>query len=221
MKRLRDTKPTWLFFFIICLAAMVILVASFNLAARRKKFNTQRDIAAEAASQRQWAVALEMPGVKNFHKVSDQLYRGAQPTAEGMVKLKNMGVKTIVSLRSVHSDRDEIGRTDLRYEHIEMKPWEPKDQKVVRFLKIATDPNSTPVFVHCKRGADRTGTMVAAYRVVVQGWPKEHAILEMTKGGFNYYPGFESLVEYIQNLDTEKIKSQAGLESKTVRMAPN
>ncbi|MHC4213170.1 MAG: hypothetical protein ACYSWP_07365 [Planctomycetota bacterium] len=99
MKRLRYTKPTWLFFFIICLAAMVILAASFNLVARRKKFNTQRDIAAEAATQRQWAAALETPGVKNFHKVSDQLYRGAQPTAEGMVKLKNMGVKTIVSLR--------------------------------------------------------------------------------------------------------------------------
>ena len=201
MQSLRQTKPTWLFFFIICLAAIVILFASFSLVARKKSFNTERDIAAEASTQRQWAVELEIPGVKNFHKVSDQLYRGAQPTAEGMVKLRNMGIKTIVSLRSAHSDRDEIGRTPLKYEHIEMKPWEPKDKKVVQFLKISTDPNYTPVFVHCKRGADRTGTMVAAYRVVVQGWPKEHAILEMTKGGFGYYPGFESLVEYIQEFD--------------------
>jgi hypothetical protein len=62
--------------------------------------------------------------------------------------------------------------------------------------------------------------MVAAYRIVVQDWPREHALLEMTKGGFDFYPGFESLVEYIQEFDVEKIKSQAGLDSKKV-LAPN
>ena len=34
----------------------------------------------------------DLPGLKNFAKVSDILYRGQQPTAEGMAELKKMGI---------------------------------------------------------------------------------------------------------------------------------
>ena len=60
-----------------------------------------------------WAQPIVMEGVPNLHRVSDALYRSAQPTAAGMRHLRKMGVKTIVSLRSFHSDRDEIGDTGL------------------------------------------------------------------------------------------------------------
>ena len=63
-----------------------------------------------------WAQPVALKGVPNLHKVSDRLYRSAQPTAEGMKNLKGMGIETIVSLRSFHSDRDEIGYTGLAYE---------------------------------------------------------------------------------------------------------
>ena len=65
-----------------------------------------------------WAQPIQMEGVPNLHKVSANLYRSAQPTAEGMGNLKKMGVETIVNLRSSHTDRDEIGNTGLAYEHI-------------------------------------------------------------------------------------------------------
>jgi protein tyrosine phosphatase (PTP) superfamily phosphohydrolase (DUF442 family) len=172
----------------------------------RGGFNTTRE-----AAKKRWAERLELPGVENFHKVSEQLYRGAQPMAEGMEELKEAGIKTIINLRSFHSDRDEIGDANLGYEHITMKPWHPEDKEVVRFLKIVSDPNRTPVFVHCQRGADRTGTMCAVYRVAVQGWSKTEAIEEMTKGDFGYYPGWENLVNYILKLDTGEIKRRAGL----------
>jgi len=131
-----------------------------------------------------WVKRLELSGVPNFHKVSEKLYRGAQPTAEGMQQLKNLGVKTIVNLRSFHSDQDEIQDIGLDYEHIYMKTWHPEDKEVLRFLRIVTDPNRAPVFVHCKRGADRTGTMCAIYRIAAQNWSKNEAIKEMTKGEF-------------------------------------
>ena len=171
----------------------------------------ERDTEAESAAKRKWAQRLELPGVDNLHKVSDELYRGAQPTIEGMERLKELGIKTIVNLRSFHSDREEIGDTGLSYEHIYMKTWNAEDKEVVRFLKIVTDPNRTPILVHCQRGADRTGTMCAIYRIAVQGWSKEEAIAEMTEGGFGFYTGWKNLIYYIRELDIDEIKRQACL----------
>ncbi len=68
-----------------------------------------------------WAKPIQMGGVPNLHKVSDTLYRSAQPSAEGMKNLKAVGIQTVINLRSFHSDRDEIGDTGLAYEHITMK----------------------------------------------------------------------------------------------------
>ncbi len=163
-------------------------------------------------SQTNWAQRLELPGLPNFHKVSDDLYRGAQPTAEGMRQLKELGIKTVINLRSMHSDRNKLGQTGLAYEHINMTTWNPETVDVVRFLQIVTDSNCTPIFVHCQHGADRTGTMCAVYRIAVQGWSKDEAIEEMTKGGFGFHRIWMNLANYVRRLDIDKIKQSAELK---------
>jgi len=155
-----------------------------------------------------WAQPVELKGAPNLHKISSNLYRSAQPSAEGMRNLKQLGIKTIVNLRAFHSDRDEIGDTGLGYEHIYMKTWHPEQEDVVRFLKIVTDPARMPVLVHCQHGADRTGTMSAIYRVVVDGWTKEEAIREMTQGGFNFHEVWSNLPPWIADLDIDEIKKE-------------
>jgi protein tyrosine phosphatase (PTP) superfamily phosphohydrolase (DUF442 family) len=160
-----------------------------------------------------WATPIQLNGVPNLHKVSEDLYRSAQPTAEGMKNLKMMGVETVVNLRSFHSDRGQIGETALAYEHIYMKAWHPEEEEIVRFLQIVTNPKRTPVLVHCLQGADRTGTMSAIYRIAVQGWTKDKAIKEMTEGGFGFHGVFENLLSWIKKLDIEQIKDQAGIRS--------
>lgn len=160
----------------------------------------------------QWAEPMEMKGVPNLHQVSDRLYRSAQPSAEGMKNLKAMGIETIVNLRSFHSDRDKIAGTGLAYEHIYMKAWHPEEEDAVRFLQIVTHPKRTPVLVHCQHGADRTGTMVALYRVAVQGWNKEEAIKEMIQGGFGFHGIWDDLIDWIRGLDIEKMKTKAGIK---------
>ena len=160
-----------------------------------------------------WATPIEKPGLPNLHKVSNRLYRGAQPTTEGMKQLKAMGVRTVINLRKLHSDRDEIGDTGLAYEHIYFNPLHPEDKEVVRFLQIVTDKTRTPAFVHCQHGADRTGTMSALYRIVVQGWSRDEAIREMTDGPFGHHEAvFGNLRSYIRKLDVEAIEKRAGLE---------
>jgi len=167
-----------------------------------------------------WAQPMMLQGVPNLHKVSDNLYRSAQPTAEGMLSLKQMGIRTIVNLRSFHSDRDEIGNSGLEYEHIYMKAWHPEREDVVRFLQIVTNPERTPVLVHCMHGADRTGSMSALYRIAVQGWTKEEAVREMTEGGFNFHAVFDNLPEWIQELDMESIRKDAGIITAAERTPP-
>ena len=160
-----------------------------------------------------WATPIERPGLPNLHQVSKNLYRGAQPTAEGMRELKRMGIRTVVNLRSFHSDRDEIGDTALAYEHIYMKAWHAEDKETVRFLQIVTDPQRTPVFVHCQHGADRTGTMCAIYRIAVQGWTKDEAIREMTEGDFGFHEAWQNLLDYINGLDIQRLKREAGMNA--------
>lgn len=152
-----------------------------------------------------WAKPVELDGVANLHKLSDSLYWSAQPTAEGMKNLKAIGIETVVNLRSFHSDRDEIGKTALGYEHIYMKAWHPERKEVVRFLQIVTNPKRQPVLVHCLHGADRTGTMCAIYRVAVEGWTKEDALAEMRKGGYNFHEVFKNLPNWITDLDVDEV----------------
>jgi protein tyrosine/serine phosphatase len=155
------------------------------------------------------ATKIDLPGLPNFYKVNDGLYRGAQPTAEGIKELEKLGVKTIVNLRSSHSDKGILGNASLAYTSIPTSAWDVREEDIVRFLQIVTDEKRQPVFVHCQHGADRTGVMCAAYRVVIDGWSKQQALDEMTNGGFGFHPIWRSLPKVIQSLDVEKVKAKA------------
>jgi protein tyrosine/serine phosphatase len=170
---------------------------------------------AEARRPAKWARPISMPGLPNLHKVSDALYRGAQPEPGGFVNLKAMGIKTVVNLRSMHSDEDELeeaGMTGkLDYIHIKINTFRPKEDHVVRFLRVMADSERHPVFVHCKHGADRTGTMAAFYRIVFEGWSKQEAIREMTEGGYGFHSVWKNLLELIRKSDIQKLKKAANI----------
>jgi len=168
----------------------------------------------EEVPEPKWATPIEREGLPNFHKVSEDLYRGAQPTAEGMQELKKLGIKTVINLRAFHSDRDEIGETELDYEHIPIPAWRLKEEHVIQFLKLVIDKSRTPVFVHCMHGADRTGVMSAIYRIVIEDWTKEEAIKEMTEGGFGFHKIWKNLIRFVEDMDIEEIKKKAGIKSK-------
>ncbi len=161
-----------------------------------------------------WAQKITLAGVPNFYQVTTNLYRGAQPTAEGMKRLKAMGIKTVINLRAFHSEKDKTAVTGLNGVRIEMTPWHATTDEVVEFLKTATNTNNLPVFVHCERGADRTGTLCAMYRIAVCGWTKQAAINEMKNGGYDFSPVWQNLVFFIEKADIEEIKRRADLPEK-------
>lgn len=156
-----------------------------------------------------WAKAIKLQGVPNFYKVDDNFYRSAQPDAEGMKNLKKYGIKTIINLRSAHSDKDKIGKLELKNYNIKIKTWSIKDEYAVKFLKIINDKKNYPILVHCRHGSDRTGTMSAVYRIVIQGWTKKEAIKEMRDGGYNYHAVWINLINWINKTDMKKLKNKA------------
>ncbi len=97
---------------------------------------------------------------------------------------------------------------NLASEHIRMTTLDPDMDDVIRFLNIVTDSNNTPVFVHCQHGADRTGTICAIYRIIIQGWSREDAVEEMTKGGYGFHSIWDNLADYIRKLDIDEIQSR-------------
>lgn len=154
----------------------------------------------------------DLPGLPNFAKVSDKLYRGAQPTREGFLALKSMGVKTVVSLRMLHSDREMLEGTGLQYLRIEAKAWHPEDEDIARVLKIIEDPKNQPVFVHCQHGADRTGALVASYRIVEEGWTIDDAAAELPH--FGYHPVWTEVMSYLKSFD------RASMQAKIAKLSP-
>jgi protein tyrosine/serine phosphatase len=156
-----------------------------------------------------WAQPMQVEGLPNLYQVSDGVYRGAQPTPAGMRALQELGVRTVINLREPDADTAGLRGTNLAYESIPMTAFRPNDDDVVRFLRVVSAADRGPVFVHCKRGADRTGLMCAVYRIAVQGWSKEQALDEMTRGGFGFCEGYQNLVRYIRALDVDALKQRA------------
>ena len=138
-----------------------------------------------------WATPVAaIPGLPNLCRVNVSLYRSAQPTRQGFALLGEHAslangdspIRTEVSLRAFNDD-------------------------VVRFLRIAITPALQPVLMYCQHGSNRTGMMVAIYRVAVDGWTKAQAADEMVDRGFGFHPFWKNLLRYIDELDVDAIKA--------------
>jgi uncharacterized protein (TIGR01244 family) len=165
------------------------------------------------AREAHWAATVDLRGVPNLHQVSPTLYRSAQPTDAGMLRLREFGITTVVNLRSFHSDRAATRAAGLDYEHLYLKAWHPEHHEAVAFLRFATDPARQPLLVHCQHGADRTGAMVALYRVAVEGWTMDEAIREMTNGGYRYHAIWKNLPRWLERQDIDQLRREAGIKT--------
>jgi tyrosine-protein phosphatase SIW14 len=127
-----------------------------------------------------------LPGLTWVNRVAPGIFRGAQPTPEGYATLKAMGVRTVINLRTRHGERKAVEAAGMRYVEIPMSFWKDVDPAVVRMaLSAMTDPANQPVFIHCSRGKDRVGVVVAVYRMEVDGWSEAEAEAEMEAFGFH------------------------------------
>ncbi len=149
-----------------------------------------------------WDEKLSLDGVSNFGRVNKRLYRGAQPKPAGYAELKKLGIDTIVSFsvggEEVADEKNQVESLGMRFVSL---PWsaqhEPTHEQVVAFFALLHDDPEKTIFVHCYRGADRTGVMVALYRIAFDHWTADQAIAEMKAFHYHYIylPHLQHFVE--------------------------
>jgi hypothetical protein len=125
-------------------------------------------------------------GVAYAAEVEPGLYRGGQPDADGVAWLKSIGIKTILNLRHFHGDTEKarVTAAGLRYEAVPLESSNaPKLEDLKRIMGLLTDPSLRPLYVHCAHGVDRTGTVMAVYRMEKMGWNNTEAFAEMDHFG--------------------------------------
>src|SRR5579872_309252 len=132
------------------------------------------------ASARSIARRLTIAGVPNAGEVTPNLYRGAQPTAQGFKALASMGVNIVVDLRGLDKkELEQVNKLGMEYVAI---PWHcpfPRDAAFAQFLELIQKNPGKKVFVHCRLGDDRAGMTIAAYRMAEQGWTAKEEMKEM------------------------------------------
>ena len=134
----------------------------------------------------------ETPELPRFSLVDANVFRGGQPTKDGMKKLANLGIKTVINLRNddekAQAEEIEARALGLRYFNVPLDTFgRPADSKVEKVLALISAAENQPVFVHCHRGSDRTGIVIAAYRISFNGWTSEQATAEAKRYGLGFW----------------------------------
>jgi len=129
-------------------------------------------------------------GIPNFGKVNESLYRGGQPDADAIQQLSAMGIKSVVNLCMADAwegEQDAARAASISYANIPLRSFAaPTDEQVANILAaISTMPQ--PVFVHCRRGCDRTGTIIACYRIQQEHWDNVSALKEAKSYGISCF----------------------------------
>lgn len=159
----------------------------------------------------EWAQPIIGSSLDNFYKVSEGVYRSEQPDSEDFDDIVSVGIGEVLNLREYHSDNDEADTHKVTLHRIEVDTGEMSEAQLKEALKIIINRKS-PILVHCWHGSDRTGAVIASYRVVVEGWSKEKAIDELQNGNFGYHAAiYPNIVQLIEGLDVKKMRESLGL----------
>lgn len=154
--------------------------------------------------------------IDRFHRVDDRMSRGAQPDAEGFRHLRDLGVRTVINFREEADairtgEQEMVESLGMRYVNLPIKDgnfftWYRRipEETVRRFFAILnTEPG--PYFVHCRRGTDRTGAMVAFYRMAHNGWDASRAREEAGAVGMRFW--YRGLRRQISAFDPRVVRS--------------
>lgn len=159
-------------------------------------------------AQQQDSRKIESRYFKNLFQISDSIFRSEQPSKKGFRELETMGIKTIINLRRLKDDTKKAKGTDLVLKKIPLRAAKIVEGDIINVLDMI-HTSEKPVLIHCWHGSDRTGVIMAAYRVVFENWDKEKAIQEFRRKEFGYHENwYPNLLDLIRNLNPESIRKE-------------
>ena len=132
---------------------------------------------------------LPVTHIRNFDRVNDHIYRSGEPSTVGLRELGALGIKRVVDLRekggATAFEKDILEKLGIKYTNIPFAAFSaPSDARIQSVLKLLSDDPS-PILVHCWRGKDRTGTVIACYRIQHDGWDNRRALAEAKEHGMS------------------------------------
>ncbi len=129
--------------------------------------------------------------IRNFRQVNSQVYRGGQPDQSGFEYLAKLGVKTILDLREADDrsawEKQVVTALGMKYVNVPMTGLTPPTLEQISLILGILEEGAGAVYVHCKRGADRTGAVIAAYRIDHDNWDNARALKEARSDGMRFF----------------------------------
>jgi protein tyrosine/serine phosphatase len=143
--------------------------------------------------------------IKNFGRISQNYYRGAQPKTGDYEYLATFGIRSVIDLERGGDSGEEqaVKQAGMRFYRIPLSDTcEPTKDQIEEFLKIANDPRNLPLYLHCHAGRHRTGALTAIYRITHDRWTATQAYAEMKQYEFKRGAGHGALKKCIYNYST-------------------
>ncbi|MDR2982954.1 MAG: tyrosine-protein phosphatase [Puniceicoccales bacterium] len=160
-----------------------------------------------------WGQPVQSTTLGNFYKISPDLFRSEYPAQEDIADIKEQGIKSIINLRS-SNDRSEVFQAEglTTYWH-KTNAGSISQQDMVDVFKFF-EKSPKPALIHCWHGSDRTGFIVAGYRIIYQGWSKEEAIRELRQGGYGFHEiFFGNIIDTLNDIDVEAMRKEIGVSN--------
>jgi protein tyrosine/serine phosphatase len=186
---------------LICILFFCLLVDS--------SFGGGKPVAAAYTSP---AIRIPLSTFHNLYQVNATVFRSEQPSEKGFIALDSMGIKSVLNLRLHHDDTQFTKSPNIKLYRVRMDAGKISLEELIQALSIIKQAEK-PVLIHCWHGSDRTGCVVAAYRIVFENWTKDQAIAELKYPPFGYhYSAYPNIVSLLKSLDVKVIRKKIGLE---------
>lgn len=160
---------------------------------------------AEKTRDTGWATKVESSSLHNLYKLNDSVYRSEQPGPTGIEYLASLGIKSILNLRNNHNDEDLLHSSSFKAYRVKMSAGNFTDAEIINSLRVIKNATK-PILIHCRYGSDRTGVVMAMYRIVFENWSKEKALDELENGDYGFNIRYDNIPAYINNADIASIK---------------
>ena len=153
-----------------------------------------------------WATPVIGTTLENCFRVSDELFRCEQPGSADSADMQALGIRSVLNLRKYHSDSKKLEKAGFTLLLQRMDTGDLTIGDLVAALRKFREAPK-PAMVHCWHGSDRTGSFVAAYRIVFEGWTPEAALDELRHGGFGYHERwFPNIIRLFETIDADELR---------------
>ncbi len=162
--------------------------------------------------------------IKNFGRMDERFFRGAQPKETDYKDLAALGVTTVIDLRDDPEsyEKRDVEALGMHYVNIPMSDkGYPRAEQIDTFLKLTSAPSTGKFFVHCAGGRHRTGVMGAVYRFTNDHWNYDQVYAEMKSYDFYTRFGHGAMKQYVQDYWQQMQTAATATEAKATGTQQN